>query len=201
MIKSFSSLTITACVLTLFSQFATAVGSLGAINDTGITLCEDASDTRGACTTTPRQDGRYGRDAAAAAGQLTKIGAGVAGFDFTKIANNGTELPADAVLGSGPTDWACTRDNVTGILWKTVPSNILTFDDAAAYATAVNTAGGLCGFTDWRVPTVKELHSIVNLGTSTPSFDTNYFPNPPLRQQCGFGRRQPVLVIPTMRGV
>ncbi|PIQ53878.1 MAG: hypothetical protein COW02_05970 [Comamonadaceae bacterium CG12_big_fil_rev_8_21_14_0_65_59_15] len=68
--------------------------------------------------THPRQDARYGRDAQAASGKLIKIGGGDAGFDFTKIANDGSVLPTSAVLGSGPQDWACTRDNVTGLIWE-----------------------------------------------------------------------------------
>ncbi len=42
----------------------------------------------------PRQDANVGRDAD---NSLIKIGAGRKGFDFTKIANDGTELPATAV--------------------------------------------------------------------------------------------------------
>ena len=39
-------------------------------------------------------------------------------LSYTKIANNGTALPDSAVLGSGASNWACTRDNVTGLLWE-----------------------------------------------------------------------------------
>jgi hypothetical protein len=104
----------------------TSQAQIRPLNDTGQPLCYDAANAAVPCSAAvsgdagvnPRQDGRYGRDAAAAAGQLTKIGAGDAGFDFTKISNNGSVLPASAVLGSGPTDWACTRDNVTGLMWE-----------------------------------------------------------------------------------
>jgi Protein of unknown function (DUF1566)/Divergent InlB B-repeat domain/Fibronectin type III domain len=37
---------------------------------------------------------------------------------YTKIANNGVDLPDSALLGSAPTDWACTRDNRSGLLWE-----------------------------------------------------------------------------------
>ncbi len=37
---------------------------------------------------------------------------------YTKIANNGTDLPDSAVLGSGATDWACTRDDTSGLIWE-----------------------------------------------------------------------------------
>lgn len=99
---------------------ALAVGPNNALNDTGITKFGD--DTRNDLATEPathpRQDGSRGRDAAAAAGALTKVGGGIAGFDFTKIANNGSTLPAGAALGTGPGDWGCTYDNVTGLLWE-----------------------------------------------------------------------------------
>jgi hypothetical protein len=35
----------------------------------------------------------------------------------------------------------------------------------------------LCGFNDWRVPTLMELDSIVDLGRTNPSIDISYFPN------------------------
>lgn len=68
--------------------------------------------------THPRQDCRYGRDAAAAVGVLLKTGAGAKGFDYTKVANNGTMLGAEATLGTAATDWACTKDNITGLIWE-----------------------------------------------------------------------------------
>jgi len=107
---------LTALTLTV-SGNAHAAG----LNDTGITDCfnDSAVVTTGVeadSGTHPRQDCRYGRDAAVAAG-TPKVGGGGKGFDFSKIANNGSELPESAALGSGPTDWACTRDNVTGLIW------------------------------------------------------------------------------------
>jgi hypothetical protein len=40
------------------------------------------------------------------------------GTGYTKIANDGSELPDSAVLGTKPTDWACTKDNKTGLIWE-----------------------------------------------------------------------------------
>ena len=37
---------------------------------------------------------------------------------YTKIANNGLRLPDSATLGTNPTDWACTKDNNTGLVWE-----------------------------------------------------------------------------------
>lgn len=110
--------------------FALGVVSAGVhaagLNDTGQTKCYDAGNATVSCSSTaggdgsasPRQDGRYGRDAAAAALQLVKVGAGSAGFDYTKIANDGSTLAATAALGSNAGDWACTKDNVTGLTWE-----------------------------------------------------------------------------------
>lgn len=86
-------------------------------NDTAQVQCHDGSGAVVACSGSVA-DGRYGRDAAAAAGALVKTGAGVAGFDFTKIANDGSEPGAAAALGGNPGDWACTRDNATGLTWE-----------------------------------------------------------------------------------
>ena len=90
------------------------------LNDSGLDTCYDGSEPIWCFTTDSyaRQDPRFGRDAAAANGVLPKIGAGDAGFDYTKIANDGSDLPADAALGDAPGDWACTRDNFTGLVWE-----------------------------------------------------------------------------------
>jgi hypothetical protein len=188
------------------------------LNDTGIQFCGEAEDGNNAPCTSDEpqgQDAHYGRDAAARAGTLTKVGAGEAGFDFTKISNAGNELPASAQLGNGPNDWACTRDNVTGIIWevKVNDSNHLrhkdhgytwyftnspdgipgyegstsscnnTLDGRACntenYMEQVNSVG-LCGYTDWRAPSIKELESIVNHDRDLLAIDRGYFPSVPI---------------------
>lgn len=37
---------------------------------------------------------------------------------YTKIANSGRELPLHAKLGNRTNDWACTRDEATGLIWE-----------------------------------------------------------------------------------
>ena len=102
------------------------------LNDTGITWSGNA--TSGNATTCDAshpagQDCHYGRDKAAAGGMLTKTGGstlnnGIAnGFDYTKVCNSGElagqgTCPADPALGAGPDEWACTKDNVTGLIWE-----------------------------------------------------------------------------------
>jgi len=102
------------------SPQTTAMVCYAMLNDTGIQICNNALTGGLACPATgyAGQDGDYGRDAKARDGQLAKTGAGEAGFDFTKIANDGSKLPASARLGAGVKDWACTLDNVTGLLWE-----------------------------------------------------------------------------------
>lgn len=39
-------------------------------------------------------------------------------FSYTKIANDGSELPKTAKLGTGAKEWACTKDNNTGLIWE-----------------------------------------------------------------------------------
>ena len=86
-----------------------------ALNDTGSTRCADDSALDLDCPVSnyPGQDAEQGRDVTHA-----DDSDGHAGFSFTKIANNGKALPDTAELGSGPNAWACTRDNVTGLLWE-----------------------------------------------------------------------------------
>ena len=191
--------------------------------DTGQTLCYDGSNVLAVCSnanagdtaTYPRQDGRFGRDAQAAKGTLPKIGAGAAGFDYTKVANNGADVAAGTALGAGATDWACTRDNITGLLWEVktstatdlraashqytwystngatnggnVGTNAVTNScgtpptlascNTEAFIAAVNAASGLCGYKDWRLPSLRELKTIVHYGASNLAIDTTYFPN------------------------
>ena len=113
------------------------------LNDTGIDWCADgdtnyhmdgtAGQKDEGCgniaATFPGQDGMMGRDAQARVAALDgtafpKTGGGDAGFDFTKVCNSGEiageggDCLESAVLGDGPNDWACTRDNVTGLIWE-----------------------------------------------------------------------------------
>lgn len=107
------------CLLTAMAVGSVSAAFAAGLNDTGQTTCYDnTSAVSPEPSTHPRQDCTVGRDAAAVDGILPKIGAGNKGFDFTKIANDGSELPADAVLGPDPSQWACTRDNLTGLIWE-----------------------------------------------------------------------------------
>lgn len=98
------------------------------LNDTGQILCYNDSAAMGVvnpATNDPEpagfdeQDCTRGAAAADALGGQSKIGgSSTPGRDYSKIANNGSVLSASAALGSNPTDWACTRDNITGLIWE-----------------------------------------------------------------------------------
>ena len=100
------------------------------LNDSGQTACYNDTDTESTgivSTGTPdpeaagfdEQDCTRGAAAADALGRMAKIGgSSVPGRDHSKIGNDGSVLPASATLGSAPGDWACTRDNSTGLIWE-----------------------------------------------------------------------------------
>lgn len=160
----------------------------GKLNDTGITAsqCYQAGSnvlvsctSAGAIALNNAQDGMVGRDTNPATNSNTD---GKLGFSFS------------AVPGG------CVQDNITGLMWevktadgglrdwnKTYTNYSATYNpsglygattDASGFVTAVN-ATNLCGYSDWRLPTVDELQSIVDYGVAYPgpTIDTTWFPN------------------------
>jgi len=100
---------------------------LKTLNDTGIYWGGNyPSGNNADCTGVEitQQDCSHGRDAQAAAGTLNKIGAGAAGFDFTKLDASGNalssqNLPWDtAGSETNGTQWSCVKDNHTGLIWE-----------------------------------------------------------------------------------
>lgn len=68
-------------------------------------------------------------------------------------------------------------DNVTGLIWeqKTVDNKDTTYTwvDAGSYCENLS----LGSYSDWRLPDVKELQTIVDYGKYKPAIDETYFPN------------------------
>ncbi len=224
--------------LAVLVLFAAGTAHAAGLPDTGQTTCYNGSamvacdeSNTGDGATYPGQDARFGRDAAATAGQLTKIGGGAAGFDYTKVCNSGElagqgSCPADPALGDDTNEWACTKDNITGMIWEVKVNNDAHLRhkswgyswysdgtrtdgtagamnasnagsenrgnclnkyhvstnptgnrcDTAGYVEAINSSG-LCGATNWRLPSRRELHTLVYLGGTSPTIDSSYFPN------------------------
>ena len=75
-------------------------------------------------------------------------------------------------------------DATTGFMWeqKTNDSGPNDKDNAYTWESAISWVSGLnatsyLGYTDWRLPTIKEVCSIVDLKRTGPSIDTSFFPN------------------------
>lgn len=115
--------------------------------------------------------------------------------------------PATPQPGNKPTDWACTQDAATGLIWELKPVSGLqardkTFThysdaynpsrelggplDASGYMREVNQAAP-CARRDWRLPSRLELIGLlrpspgpahgVNAGPKTAAIDSAYFPD------------------------
>ncbi|CAB5494178.1 DUF1566 domain-containing protein, partial [Bathymodiolus thermophilus thioautotrophic gill symbiont] len=105
----------------------------------------------------------------------------------------------DTGTESAGTKWSCVKDNHTGLVWEVkTGSNKSTLyawggktalgrnhankqgaynDDWTSLVDSKNTGNGYCGFTNWKVPTIVELGSIVHQGMVNPKIDNHYFPN------------------------
>jgi len=151
------------------------------------------------------QDCHYDRDAAAR--QLPKIDGSAnpkEGFDFTALDARGQ--PTTPSAGATPhscvrdnltglvwevkTNDGGLRDQDHTYSWYDSVHNYggnpglanggLCFQrgrcDTEKYVADVN-ATALCGYRDWRMPTVKELGGIVHPGCVAPAIDLTYFPN------------------------
>lgn len=172
--------TLMAACLALLGTAAAAQSGPVRLNDTGSTQCVGKDGAWAASCTNTGQDGAYGRDLTAPSDSD-----GHAGFKYTKIDEAGKPLPKSA------TDWRCVADRVTGLVWEnktddgglsdkdrnfTNWDNGLAGDTSAMVATA--NAHALCGATDWRMPTILELQSLLDYGQrSGASIDPAYFPN------------------------
>jgi len=67
-------------------------------------------------------------------------------------------------------------DNVTGLMWQqAVPATKYAWADAVAYCPTLT----LAGQSDWRLPSIVELSSIMDLGQSSPTINPTYFPSTP----------------------
>lgn len=100
-------------------------------------------------------------------GVATVLGGSAAfGRDTSPLTNSN----ADGALGFSFANTAvgsCRVDRVTGMTWGTMDIASYTQSAVAAQVVAANAGGGMCGFTDWRVPGAEELASLVDHSKAT----------------------------------
>ena len=189
-------------------QYGQATAAYHLYNDSGVTysglyssedsdICEAVGED---ASINAEQDCHYGRDADYLANELDKTGAGVAAFDFTKLAIDGSVLAIqddewDEVNGeeSVGTKWSCVYDNITGLTWEVDSSNDgpflwggtgalsggsgIYYDDWSSTVEDANN-NTLCGLNDWRVPTLDEILDLSDMHKdSSPHIDSHYFPD------------------------
>lgn len=194
-----------AYTLTVVSNPTTPPASTGRLTDTGATAsqCYQAgSDVLVSCTSAAaialndKQDGMIGRDVSSPDNADGKLG-----FSYSRVGSysieecvrdNITGLTWEGKTASG---WRA-GSNIYTNYDSTTAAQIYTYtgssssdvvptqaqvdapDNAVGYKNAVN-ASALCGYTDWRLPTVAELQSLVDYSVSYPgpTIDSNWFPN------------------------
>jgi len=197
------------------------------LNDTGITGCTTATNFNPSNPDTcpqsayPNQDADFGRDSAAHAKTLAKVGSGIFGYDFTKVGNDGKPLfNQDADYTTDP--WACVIDNWTGLEWE-VPTPVVgagLFDSSYLYTwynpDSSSNGGnpgtpnggpnrldtyhylqranqvGLCGYHDWRLPRAAELRNLINFGAPGVPNAAAGVPSVPTLEGGGYWSATPV---------
>ena len=137
-----------ATVSVLVGQAIVLGHATGALGDTGQTLCTDSAGGAVACAALTAHPGQDGRFGPDAQ-------AGRAAFDFVAEGSD------------------CVADRVTGLVWGTTTQPAQSWVDATSAAASA----ARCGIaTGWRLPTRRELLSIVHHGASQPAIDASAFP-------------------------
>lgn len=177
-LKSFFLFSLCVLILPIFAQ------AFDRWPDTGQTKCYNNTVEISPCPT--EGESFYGQDASY----------NINPQSYTKLDASGNTLPDNV------TSWTMTRDNVTGLVWeaKTDDGSIHDKDNTYTWCdTNPATNGGdagTCGMdphttdfiddlnaanygghNDWRIPTIKELATIVNSEIYNASINNTFFPN------------------------
>ena len=166
----------------IFFLMVNAVAFATPVPDTGQTKCYDVAGNVITCPS-PGQP-FYGQDANYSINRMS----------FTKLDGGGKALSDSAM------SWVMVKDNVTGLIWENKTDDGTIHDGDNTYIwhdptdpnpgtpgdgtntkdfiDALNSAK-FGGYSNWRLPTIKELVSIVNHGIPYPgpTIYTGYFPN------------------------
>ncbi|MBX9598297.1 MAG: DUF1566 domain-containing protein [Burkholderiales bacterium] len=86
---------------------------------------------------------------------------------------NGTPWPSERFVGSGASN-DCVSDKLTGLMWVKNLNTVIIIGSTNGSSTKwqnaldsvkkANADRGYCGYTDWRLPNINELKSLVNYG-------------------------------------
>ena len=109
-------------------------------------------------------------------GQFTELSSG---DDGTYKAGIAFSYQTDDPAGNGE---IVTIDNVTGLMWASDSNEAGCFNgQTATWSEAITYCNDLtfAGYSDWRLPNVRELKSLVDYGATTPAINEVYFPNMP----------------------
>ncbi|TCS43311.1 DUF1566 domain-containing protein [Reinekea marinisedimentorum] len=174
------------------ASVVTAEASTFTVVDTGLDQCYDGDgqvdDTTGvAYITCPAvgeaffgQDAQYGEDA--------ELGGSGVAFNFEFETDDGGEIKtitssyevsimfSDTTVTTEEFTWgAVVVDNNTGLMWQAVPDNgRYSYEEAQDYIDGLNDET-YQGYSDWRMPTMKELYSIADFSVGWPYLDMDYF--------------------------
>lgn len=106
--------------------------------------------------------------------------------DYTAIYGEDSDYIINPMSFTANGDGTIT-DNVTELMWQQQDDgvNYNWYEASGISETTKNPAGvvDVCGdlnlgsYNDWRLPSINELISIVNLNAPNPTIDTNFFPN------------------------
>ncbi len=76
------------------------------------------------------------------------------------------ELPSVHYSDNGD---GTVTDRYTGLVWQqTVSADTYTWEEALASVNTLNATGGYAGYTDWRLPNIRELLSLVDVAIMQP---------------------------------
>lgn len=82
-------------------------------------------------------------------------------------------------------------DLKTGLMWQHCSvglgggdcavgsASVFTWDQALHQVEILNNNGGFAGYSDWRLPNIRELESLVEIGCHDPAINITVFPNTP----------------------
>lgn len=118
---------------------------------------------------------------------LALLSAGAQAQQICRVAIIATTPDSDFVVNNDGT----VTHTKTKLMWKrcgegqtfdsvnndcTGTATTRTWDNALQIPQTLNSSGGFAGYSDWRIPNIKELSSIVELKCVTPALNTTLFP-------------------------